>query len=96
MNNTQSLETGIDLYNKAAHESASVVISQYSTSFGWATSLLPDGVRGKIKDIYALVRVADEIVDGSAAAANRSSRAAQLPASTNTVRSAGSSTVTSV
>ena len=70
MNNTQNLETGIDLYNKAARESASVVISQYSTSFGWATNLLPEPVRGKIKDIYALVRVADEIVDGSAAAAN--------------------------
>jgi len=70
VNNTQNLETGIDLYNKAARESASVVISQYSTSFGWATNLLPEPVRGKIKDIYALVRVADEIVDGSAAAAN--------------------------
>ena len=70
MNNTQNPETGIDLYNKAARESASVVISQYSTSFGWATNLLPEPVRGKIKDIYALVRVADEIVDGSAAAAN--------------------------
>ena len=70
MNNTQKLETGIDLYNKVAHESASVVISQYSTSFGWATSLLPESVRGKIKDIYALVRVADEIVDGSAANSN--------------------------
>jgi phytoene/squalene synthetase len=63
-------ETGLDLYTKVARESSSVVISQYSTSFGWATNLLPEPVRGKIKDIYALVRVADEIVDGSAAAAN--------------------------
>jgi phytoene synthase len=62
--------TGIDLYNKVAHDSASVVIGEYSTSFGWATSLLPEGVRGQIKDIYALVRVADEIVDGSAAGSN--------------------------
>jgi phytoene/squalene synthetase len=67
---TQEAPTGIDLYTKVAHESASVVISQYSTSFGWATNLLPEGVRGKIKDIYALVRVADEIVDGSAAGSN--------------------------
>lgn len=67
---THEAPTGIDLYNKAAHESASVVISQYSTSFGWATNLLPEGIRGKIKDIYALVRVADEIVDGSAAGSN--------------------------
>jgi phytoene synthase len=62
--------TGIDLYNKVAHDSASVVIGEYSTSFGWATSLLPEGIRGQIKDIYALVRVADEIVDGSAAGSN--------------------------
>jgi phytoene/squalene synthetase len=70
VNNTLSPETGLDLYTKVARESSSVVISQYSTSFGWATNLLPEPVRGKIKDIYALVRVADEIVDGSAAAAN--------------------------
>ena len=70
MNSTQTPPTGIDLYNKVAHDSASVVISEYSTSFGWATSLLPAGVRGQIKDIYALVRVADEIVDGSAAGSN--------------------------
>ena len=69
-NTTQAPETGLDLYTKVARESAGVVISQYSTSFGWATNLLPEGVRSKIKDIYALVRVADEIVDGSAAAAN--------------------------
>jgi len=70
VNNTPNLETGLDLYTKVARESAGVVISEYSTSFGWATNLLPEPVRGKIKDIYALVRVADEIVDGSAAAAN--------------------------
>ena len=69
-NTTQAPETGLDLYTKVARESSSVVISEYSTSFGWATNLLPEPVRGKIKDIYALVRVADEIVDGSAAAAN--------------------------
>lgn len=68
MNANRQPDTGIDLYNKVAHDSASVVISQYSTSFGWATNLLPERVRGQIKDIYALVRVADEIVDGSAAA----------------------------
>jgi phytoene/squalene synthetase len=70
VNSTQTPPTGIDLYNKVAHDSASVVISEYSTSFGWATSLLPADVRGQIKDIYALVRVADEIVDGSAAGSN--------------------------
>ncbi|MFM6978262.1 MAG: phytoene/squalene synthase family protein [Micrococcales bacterium] len=57
-----------DLYSKVAHDSAAVVISQYSTSFGLATRLLPARIQGQIKDVYALVRVADEIVDGSAAA----------------------------
>lgn len=57
-----------NLYSKVAHNSAAVVISEYSTSFGMATRLLPTGIQGQIKDIYALVRVADEIVDGSAAA----------------------------
>jgi phytoene/squalene synthetase len=57
-----------DLYSQVAHDSAAVVISQYSTSFGLATRLLPAVIQGQIKDIYALVRVADEIVDGSAAA----------------------------
>ena len=57
-----------DLYSKVAHDSAAVVISQYSTSFGLATRLLPTRIQGQIKDVYALVRVADEIVDGSAAA----------------------------
>lgn len=70
MKTAQKLETGIDLYNKVAHASAGVVISAYSTSFGWATSLLPAEVRSRIKDVYALVRVADEIVDGSAAGSN--------------------------
>lgn len=57
-----------DLYSRVAHDSAAVVISQYSTSFGLATRLLPSAIQGQIKDVYALVRVADEIVDGSAAA----------------------------
>lgn len=57
-----------DLYSKVAHDSAAVVISEYSTSFGLATRLLPSRIQGQIKDVYALVRVADEIVDGSAAA----------------------------
>ena len=70
MNTTQKPQTGIDLYNKVAHDSASVVIGEYSTSFGWATNLLPAAVRGQIKDLHALVRVADEIVDGSAAGSN--------------------------
>ncbi len=58
--------TGIDLYDATARASASVVIRDYSTSFAWATRLLGAHVRGPISDLYALVRVADELVDGPA------------------------------
>ena len=61
--------TGLGLYTHTAEQAASAVITSYSTSFGWATKLLGKNVRQAVKNIYALVRVADEIVDGSAAEA---------------------------
>ena len=51
------------LYDQVAHETASVVIRRYSTSFGLASRLLGATVRPHVENIYALVRVADEIVD---------------------------------
>ena len=54
------------LYDRVAEETASVVIHRYSTSFGLAAKLLGSGVRQHVENIYALVRVADEIVDGAA------------------------------
>jgi phytoene/squalene synthetase len=45
------------------------VIGEYSTSFGLATRLLPATTRSHIRNVYALVRLADEVVDGVAAAA---------------------------
>lgn len=45
------------------------MIYSYSTSFGLATRLLGKNFQGHVENIYALVRVADEIVDGSAAQA---------------------------
>jgi phytoene/squalene synthetase len=54
------------LYDQVAEETASVVIRRYSTSFGLASRLLGPGVRQHVENIYALVRVADEIVDGAA------------------------------
>ncbi|WP_411700938.1 phytoene/squalene synthase family protein [Conyzicola sp.] len=54
------------LYDRVAEETASVVIRRYSTSFGLAARLLGAGVRQHVENIYALVRVADEIVDGAA------------------------------
>ncbi len=57
------------LYDRVAEETAGTVIRRYSTSFGLASRLLGVGVRQHVENIYALVRVADEIVDGGAAEA---------------------------
>ena len=53
-------------YDVVAGRSAAVVISGYSTSFGLATRLLAEPIRGHVRTIYALVRIADELVDTSA------------------------------
>lgn len=53
-------------YDDVARETASIVIHRYSTSFGLASRLLGAGVRQHVENIYALVRVADEVVDGGA------------------------------
>lgn len=57
---------GLALYSRAAEASTNQVIASYSTSFGWATKLLGKSVRQDVRNIYGLVRVADEIVDGAA------------------------------
>lgn len=67
---TTKQPTGLDLYSIAAHRAAREVIYSYSTSFGFATRLLGKSVRSHVENIYAMVRVADEIVDGSAAEAS--------------------------
>ncbi|WP_221584019.1 squalene/phytoene synthase family protein [Microbacterium sp. G2-8] len=70
MQRTPSLiSTDLSLYNRAATDSATIVIRRYSTSFAWANRLMHSRVRADIARIYALVRVADEIVDGPAEAA---------------------------
>lgn len=61
--------TGLPLYDKTARDAASVVISGYSTSFGLACRMLGPRPRPHVRNIYALVRVADEVVDGPAIAA---------------------------
>lgn len=58
--------SGLALYTRAAEASTNEVIETYSTSFGWATKLLSKSVRQHVRNIYGLVRVADEIVDGAA------------------------------
>ncbi|MFC0680404.1 phytoene/squalene synthase family protein [Lysobacter korlensis] len=54
------------LYTRVAERSASTVIAGYSTSFRAASRLLAGDVRQHVENIYALVRIADEIVDGAA------------------------------
>ena len=57
------------LYLVAAEAAAERVIGVYSTSFGLASRLLGARERRDVGNIYALVRVADEIVDGVGTAA---------------------------
>ena len=64
--------TSLQQYTKVASRSSAEVIAGYSTSFGWATKLLGKTEREHVRNIYALVRVADEIVDGAADEALRS------------------------
>lgn len=54
------------LYTEVSEQAASLVIRRYSTSFGMASRLLGPAVRQHVENVYALVRVADEIVDGGA------------------------------
>lgn len=80
--------TRLSLYDAAADEVAGVVIRRYSTSFGLASRLLGPGIRQHVENIYALVRVADEIVDGGVVEAGLDQAAAaryldELEADTN-------------
>lgn len=52
-----------ELYDAVAEDAAALVIKRYSTSFSLASRLLAEPVRTRVSNIYALVRVADEIVD---------------------------------
>jgi len=67
-------------YDAAASRSAAVVIRVYSTSFGWACRLLAPAEREHVRNIYALVRVADEIVDDAEEAWSAADRGRMLDA----------------
>jgi len=56
-------------FSRTAEIATAGVIRSYSTSFGMATKLLGPRHRQHIRNIYAMVRIADEIVDGVAAEA---------------------------
>ncbi|MEO6828014.1 MAG: squalene/phytoene synthase family protein [Microbacteriaceae bacterium] len=53
-------------YTRAAQRSSARVIREYSTSFHLATRLLDKPLRCHVENLFGLVRVADEIVDGAA------------------------------
>ncbi|MCD5345260.1 phytoene/squalene synthase family protein [Agromyces sp. S2-1-8] len=74
--------TGLDLYHRTARLGSARVITEYSTSFGLASRLCSRAVRTHVAAIYALVRIADEIVDGPAeeAGLDRDERRAVLDA----------------
>ncbi|WP_296667122.1 phytoene/squalene synthase family protein [Demequina sp.] len=55
--------TSLSLYDETASAAAAQVIARYSTSFGVGTRLLGREMRTHIEAVYAMVRVADEIVD---------------------------------
>lgn len=59
----------LDRFTRTAEIAATDVIRTYSTSFGLASRLLGRRHRQHVRNIYAMVRIADEIVDGVAAEA---------------------------
>jgi len=61
--------TPADHYDAVAADIARLVIRRYSTSFGLACRLLAEPVRTDVCNIYALVRIADELVDAPRAGA---------------------------
>lgn len=69
---TASSTPSLTRFTRMAETVSQSVIRAYSTSFGLATRLLGRRHRTHVRNIYALVRVADEIVDGVASEAGLS------------------------
>lgn len=63
-------DSTLSRYDRMADAAAAQVIRRYSTSFSMATQALDRATRRDIRNLYAVVRIADEIVDGAAAQAN--------------------------
>ncbi|MBD8062462.1 phytoene/squalene synthase family protein [Oceanitalea stevensii] len=80
MNRPSRRPAAASRYDDVASRSAAVVIDTYSTSFGWACRLLAPGDREHVRNIYALVRVADEIVDDPDQSWSAADRGAMLDA----------------
>lgn len=67
-----------NLYDSVAEGSSELIIRRYSSSFGLAAKLLSEPVRTQVRNIYALVRVADEIVDNPDSSISLESRITML------------------
>ncbi len=65
-------------YTQASYQAARQIISRYSTSFSLATRLLPRQTAERISVLYAMVRVADEIVDGAWTSASAAAKVEAL------------------
>lgn len=77
-------------YDAMAERAAGAVIAEYSTSFRMSTNILAPAVRRDIRNLYAMVRIADEIVDGTAAAAGAADVSCALDEYERQVRAAPS------
>ena len=64
------MNTYLSRFDAMADKAAAQVIAQYSTSFSLAVRTLPKPERTHIRNLYAVVRIADEIVDGTTTQAN--------------------------
>ena len=59
-----TIDNDQDIYDGVARDAAAAVIRAYSSSFGLACRLLGAPVRDHVRNVYAMVRLADEVVDG--------------------------------
>lgn len=59
----------LGVFDAMSSKATATVIASYSTSFTLASRLLSPKIRRDIEALYGMVRVADEVVDGVAAAA---------------------------
>lgn len=75
MTSGKGQDDALAVFTRAAEQTASHVIRTYSTSFGLATRLLGTRHRQHVRNIYAMVRIADEIVDGVATQAGLAAEA---------------------
>ncbi|MGN6783141.1 MAG: phytoene/squalene synthase family protein [Marmoricola sp.] len=76
------------VYDAVCERSAALVIQRYSSSFGLASRLLGRSVRAEVCNVYALVRIADEIVDNPDVRVDTAARACMLKALHDDVRAA--------